>query len=211
MTIEAPTWPHTGVILAGGQSRRMGQPKEGVVLWDGRPMIAHIIDVLRAVCRRVVVVGECRGFVFPSSGDISQLSDVHPGQGPLAGIETMLASGLDDRYLIIACDQPLLTSSLLHLLTRRPAPVPRVFRAAPGQPLCPFPGVYPTGWLPAVQDALARDARSVCRLLVETSCMLIPLPSTERFRLQSLNTPDEVAACWSNMDMHDHRRRLCTH
>ena len=42
-------WNHTGAILAGGLSKRMGSPKEGVQLWDSRPMIEHVIETLEKV------------------------------------------------------------------------------------------------------------------------------------------------------------------
>ncbi len=187
-------WPHTGVILAGGQSRRMGRPKEGLPLPDGRPMIAQVIATLRAVCTRVLIVGECRGYAVTSQDDLLWLPDRHPGLGPLAGIETALASGLDDRYLIVACDQPLLTPALLRRLLG--AAVPRIclFDVGDTARWHPFPGVYPAEWLPAVAEALRSGDRSLQHLLACAEITRVRARPAERARLGSLNSPDDLAA-----------------
>jgi len=36
----------TGLVLAGGMGRRMGGVDKGLVLLDGRPMVAHVIERL---------------------------------------------------------------------------------------------------------------------------------------------------------------------
>jgi len=187
-------WPHTGAILAGGQSRRMGRPKEGVILWDGRPMIEHVIESLAALCRRVVIVGACHGLRVAPGLDISRLADRNPGQGPLAGIETLLASGLDTGYLVVACDQPLLTPHRLRPLLRDGDPaVPRFFRAQDGAELDPFPGYLPAAWLPMVRDALARDRRSVRALVRRTRVTWVSIPDVLRADLRSVDTPADLA------------------
>jgi len=184
----------TGAILAGGLSRRMGRPKEGVILWDGRPMIEHVVEALAALCRRVVIVGACSGCRVDPGCGIIHLADRSPGQGPLAGIETLLASGLDSGYLIVACDQPLLTPHRLRPLLRGgDAAVPRFFRARDGTELDPFPGYFPAAWLPMVRDALARDQRSVRALVRRTRVAWVSISDVLRGDLRSVNTPADLA------------------
>ena len=186
-----PTRPHTAAILAGGESRRMGRPKEGVLLPDGRPMIAHVIATLQSVCPRVVVVGACRGFRTPDG--VLHLPDLHPGAGPLAGLESLLASGLDDRYLLSGCDQPLLTPELLRRLAGCGAEEVCIFHTGDEEDFFPFPGVYPAGLLPLVRDALSAGRRSMKRLIEQAQVTRIPLTPSEVPLLRSINTPDELA------------------
>ena len=184
----------TAAILAGGLSRRMGRPKEGVILWDGRPMIEHVIEALAALCRRVVIVGACSGFRVDPGRGIIHLVDRSPGQGPLAGIETLLASGLDSGYLIVACDQPLLTPHRLRPLLQEGDPTaPRFFRAPDGTELDPLPGYFPAAWLPMVRDALARDQRSVRALVRRTRVAWVSISEVLRADLRSVNTPADLA------------------
>lgn len=188
--IDNMTCP-TAAILAGGESRRMGRPKEGVLLPAGRPMIAHIIAVLRSVCPRVVVVGACVGYQLPD--DIIHLHDLHPGAGPLAGLETLLASGLDDRYLLVGCDQPLLTPDLLRRLACRDADAVCLFHTGDPDNFFPFPGVYSAGLLPLVRESLQSGERSMKRLLARVAVTHVPLSPTEASRLRSINTPNDLA------------------
>lgn len=185
-------WPHTGAILAGGESRRMGRLKESVPLPDGRPMIAHILAVLGIVCRQVTIVGACRGYDIPA--EIRHLPDQHPGNGPLAGLETLFASQLDDRYLVVACDQPLLTPELLDRLIREGSDGVSLFHTGHPDDFFPFPGIYPIHLLPRVHEALAQGQRSMKRLLARVAVTQLTLTSDDALRLRSFNTPEDLAA-----------------
>jgi molybdopterin-guanine dinucleotide biosynthesis protein A len=171
----------------------MGRPKEGVVLSDGRRMIEHVIEPLRGVCRRVVIVGACRGYPIPAGTDLVHLNDSKPGGGPLAAIAMLLHSGLDpEGYLVVACDQPFLTSPLLRLLVEEQSPPPRFFRSEGGAPLDPFPGYLPIAWLPEVEGALQRGERSIRRLIQKTPASWVSLPDSARGCLKGINMPSDL-------------------
>lgn len=87
----------SGFILAGGQSKRMGQDK-ALMDWKGRTLLDHVTALLSSVAHPVRVVGR---------GD---LPDRLRGTGPLGGIETALSVSETDRILIVAVDYPLLTA-----------------------------------------------------------------------------------------------------
>lgn len=176
-----------GAILAGGQSRRMGAPKEGVLL-GGRPMIEHVLSALNSVCAQVVIVGECRGY---ENNRMPRLPDLRPGLGPLAGIEAVLRSGLGTGYLIAACDQPFLTPELLRRLLGE-AEEPKCFREEGGAGFHPFPCYFPASWLPRVEAALEAGKLSM-RGLLGTDHPTWPLVSTEEAALlRSMNRPEDL-------------------
>ena len=50
-------WSHPGAVLCGGRSRRMGVPKAGMLLPDGRSMLQQTRDILATFCERVVLLG----------------------------------------------------------------------------------------------------------------------------------------------------------
>jgi molybdopterin-guanine dinucleotide biosynthesis protein A len=170
----------------------MGTPKESIEIWNGRSMIEHVSTALAAVCQCVVIVGECRGFPIPSASEIGHLPDLHPGAGPLAGIEALLSSGLDSGYLVVACDQPLLTPSLLRRLVSGDPAQPCFFRSEHGG-LDPFPGYYPAAWLPRVEEAIQCGRLSVRRLIRESQGTWVPITPAEQVCLKSVNTPAELA------------------
>ena len=80
--------PASGVILAGGQSRRMGREKLSIEV-GGLPLIEHVNNALSGSCQEVLVVG---GGIVALEG-VRHVADERPGrQGPLAGIEAGLAA-----------------------------------------------------------------------------------------------------------------------
>lgn len=177
-----------GAILAGGQSRRMGAPKEGLRLADGRPMVEHVIATLAAVCTQVVIAGECRGY---ETDRITGLPDLRPGLGPLAGIEAVLSSGSGESYLIVACDQPFLTPELLNRLAGE-GEEPRCFREEGGAGFHPFPCYFPATWLPRVQEALEAGRLSMRGLLGENQPHWPVVTLEEAARLRSVNRPEDL-------------------
>lgn len=106
--------PRTDVcaaILCGGASRRMGVPKAGLLLPDGRSMIETIRDALEHLCEQVVLVGHPHGL-----RGHAVIEDEHRDGGPLAGIEALLRSGIAGRYLVLPCDMPSIEPGTLRRL-----------------------------------------------------------------------------------------------
>ncbi len=182
-----------GAVLAGGRSSRMGRPKEGVLLEDGRAMVEPVIGAMREAFGRVAVVGACTGFDCGAGQAIVRLQDLRPGQGPLAGLEALLASGLAAGYVVAACDQPLLTAALLGRLGEGAGERPRFFRTAE---VCldPLPGYFPAGMLGRVSAALV-DGRRAFRGVTQEACPeWLTLQDGEVPLLASVNSPGDLAA-----------------
>lgn len=94
-------WPHTVAILIGGQSTRMGSPKHVVTLPNGKTMLQSMLGFAeQTACKTVLVGGTIPGHKC--------ILDNRTLQGPVAGIEALLASGVDSEYLVVGCDMPLL-------------------------------------------------------------------------------------------------------
>ncbi len=192
--IDNLKWTHLGVILAGGQSKRMGEPKEGVLLWDGRSMMEHLIDVLSKSCREVLIVGEPKGVNIKLRKDIKIVPDHNPGSGPLGGLETILRSGLDSEYLVIACDQPLLTIELVQkLIKSTPSSNVRLFTSESFHTVNPFPGIYPSALLSHVQQSIQKGLTAMHEMIRSYSDVTwIPIDQNEKTFLQNINTPQDL-------------------
>jgi molybdopterin-guanine dinucleotide biosynthesis protein A len=100
----------SGAILAGGASRRMGRNK-AFLEWEGRPLIAVIVERLRLVVDEVIVVADDTA-CYAGFADRS-VPDVHPGVGTLGGIHAGLEAACHDLVLIVACDMPFLKRGVL--------------------------------------------------------------------------------------------------
>jgi molybdopterin-guanine dinucleotide biosynthesis protein A len=138
-------------ILAGGKSTRMGTDKAFVML-NGRTLLQHALDVVRAVTANVRIVGAASKF----QQFAPVVEDIFSGCGPLAGIHAALQSSASDLNLILAVDIPFVPADLLrYLLTQalgHPDAVAIVPRTGEGrQPLC---AVYRREFVNPAENAL---------------------------------------------------------
>ena len=178
-------WPHTGAVLVGGKSRRMGRPKDALRLADGRTMLETVAATLAEICRCVVVVGD-------ADTQLVQIADQRPGQGPLGGIEALLASGIDTEYLVCPCDVPLVTSRLLRRLTVRTRAPATVF--AVERELQPLPARICAAALEAVRTLLDGDQRAVARLLRSVETETVAIAPADAALLANVNRPEDYQA-----------------
>jgi molybdenum cofactor guanylyltransferase len=125
----------TGVILAGGQSRRMGQDKAFLPFGKGL-LIERVIEVVQQVTADVILITNTperyRRFGLP------MFSDVIAEAGSLGGIYTGLVSAKTPYSLCLGCDMPFVKPTFLRFLCRTAAEadvvIPR--NAEDFQPLC---------------------------------------------------------------------------
>ena len=103
-----------GYILAGGRSTRMGQDKATLLL-AGKPLAHHAGKKLRRVCMDVRILS--------ANKDLARYApivpDLHPGCGPIGGIETGLVHSAFDWNLFMPVDMPLLPTAFLYHWVRQ--------------------------------------------------------------------------------------------
>lgn len=100
----------TGVVLAGGSSRRFGGIDKARLPLGGRTLLARAVDTLTTVCGRCLVVGG------QARANAPTVPDRRPGAGPLGGIATALEAIATPHALVLATDLPFMTVALLHAL-----------------------------------------------------------------------------------------------
>ena len=184
-----------GVVLAGGASRRMGRDKAALEL-HGRPLLAWVVEVLRAAFEGVVVVGPPeRSALVPG---VQVIADAFPGQGPLGGIATALRHTNGGRVFIAACDMPFLRPALArYLATVAPGAAACVPRSDRGlEPLC---ACYGPACLPVAEALLAEGDLALSTLLARVDAYVVE-PDAWRTHdqagrsLVNVNTPLEWEA-----------------
>lgn len=96
------------VILAGGQSRRMGESKAKLKI-DGKRFLDRLAEELCGFGELLVSVDEPArhpDIAYPMVGD------VYPGCGPMAGLHAALSACRADALLALSCDLPLFERAL---------------------------------------------------------------------------------------------------
>jgi molybdopterin-guanine dinucleotide biosynthesis protein A len=101
-----------GYVLAGGRSSRMGRDKALLEL-AGKPLIEHAVTKLRRVCAEVHILAGAEGEHAGLARYAPLVHDLHPGCGPISGIEAALTHTTHDWNLILAVDVQFLPTALL--------------------------------------------------------------------------------------------------
>ncbi len=103
----------TGILLAGGQSRRMGTAK-AFIQWRGRSLFEHPLSALQEVCAEVLIVTKTPELYENCSARVCR--DDFPDAGPLGGIYTGLRTSQNSRVIVLACDMPYVRRNILDAL-----------------------------------------------------------------------------------------------
>ncbi|ANS76173.1 hypothetical protein AWM70_17595 [Paenibacillus yonginensis] len=102
-----------GVILAGGQSQRMGRNK-ALLQIGGRTVIGAIIEAMSPVCGQLVV-SSMQPDLYAFTG-LPVIPDSYEGAGPLAGIHAALDYSEQRWNLVCSCDHPFASRMLFEQL-----------------------------------------------------------------------------------------------
>lgn len=125
----------SGVILAGGVSRRLEKNK-ALERIGGKALIERVIDSLVPLTTEVLAVvaqpEQAAALRLPPS--VRVVSDRYPGGGSLGGIFTGLEASAEPWSLVVACDMPFLNRELLRHLIRESSDVDAVIPCLGGQP-----------------------------------------------------------------------------
>jgi molybdopterin-guanine dinucleotide biosynthesis protein A len=144
----------SGVILAGGASRRLERNK-ALERIGGQTLIERVIDSLLPLTTEVlVVVGEpeqATAFHLPPA--VRAVSDRYPGRGSLGGIFTGVDAAAERWSLVVACDMPFLNRDLLRYLMDETSGVDAVVPRLEGQPE-PLHALYSKACLAPMEQML---------------------------------------------------------
>ena len=103
----------TGVILAGGQGRRMGGVDKGLKRLRGRPMVAWVIERLAPQVDEILVNANQNAAAYAVFGYRVIADDIAGYAGPLAGLQRGLAEAKHDFVATVPCDSPFLPRDLI--------------------------------------------------------------------------------------------------
>lgn len=186
----------TGVILAGGASRRMGSNKALLKL-HGIPLIEQVYRILASLFRQVIIVTNSPGiYAFLPCPTVP---DIYPDAGAIAGLHAGMAASATERIFVAACDMPFLNPELIRMLCAYDPQAQAVVPMNGEGFFEPLHAVYAVSALDTARDLIEKGDRSILVLLKRIRTLMIPyrqvcaIPGAgESFR--NLNTPEEFRA-----------------
>ena len=170
------------IILAGGQSSRMGANK-ALIHYQGRPLIQYAVDLALSFTNDV--------FISASNHDLDHLgfqvvADILAVKAPLAGIHAGLKFSHTDWNLVLTCDMPNVTSELINkLLSVLDNRLRMVVPQHDGflEPLC---GFYHKEIIPQIERNFTTGKISLLDLPAKVPHMLVGMADTDTYGIASL-------------------------
>mgnify|MGYP005844403401 CR=1 FL=1 len=140
----------TGLILAGGKSRRMGVDKAFLEVGN-EAMIESVAAKLKTVFSEILICGGNRE--NGSRLGLRVVSDIVEGGGPLSGIHAGLIQGKYQKCFVTACDMPFVNARLAEFMVKQ-AEGYDIAVPCHGSYLQPLFAVYDKSCLPAISETL---------------------------------------------------------
>ncbi len=184
-------------ILTGGASRRMGRPK-ALLDVGGMTLIERVAEVVRPLVGEVVLLGSPPFDIPASLSPLEILEDIHPGIGPMGGLEALLHANRGDKSLLMACDMPYLDPAILLRLAAEDGEYDAAVCETPdesdptGSRLHPCCGAYLRSSLPEVQVAIRSGRFSMVRLCRKMHTRRIRLEAEEVRWVANWNSPSDL-------------------
>jgi len=183
----------TGVILAGGKSRRMGRPKLFIDV-GGIPMFERVYRVCDALFTEIIIVAnDSEPF---RRYDASVLPDIVPGKGPLGAIYTGLAHASQDHCFCVAADMPFLNMRLIsHMIERRVEGDVIIPKTPDGHH--PLHAIYAKSCRKPIETLLSRGDLKIVDFFPEVTVIYVPEGEIRRYdpllrSLINVNTEDDL-------------------
>ena len=172
----------TGVILAGGNSSRMGTDK-GILNLNGKKIVQYVIEALEPVVDDIIIIANNEHY---SDLGFPVYKDAIKDCGPLGGIYTALLKISNPKAIILSCDIPFVSSVFLSDIIRQSEGYDTAVPVHDGkfEPLC---SVYSKNCINAFKTALDKKIFKLTDAIALVNAKKIVLPSTKEIESNFIN------------------------
>ena len=181
-----------GLVLAGGQSRRMGRDK-ALLDRGGQSQLAFAVELLADCVGRAFVSTRADQAGESERGQFEQIVDRYDELGPLAGILSAMEEHPDVDWLVVACDLPNVDDATIRgLLDQRSGMQPFTaytssYDGLP-EPLC---AIYGRDSRPIIAALVEEGLKCPRKMLIRSDTELLEQPHPAA--LDNVNTPEDLA------------------
>ena len=180
----------TGIILTGGQSKRMGSDKALLQL-DGKTLLKHAVDLCSGLCDELLISSNNPTHQI---GNFRRIDDEIENCGPIGGIYSCLKRSANDWNFVLSVDAPFVQPDFIQFLNSRTGHFDAVVPLHNGkkEPLIAF---YHKNALPQIEAQIKAENYKLHFLLQELTTNFVDaaewlLKYPELFR--NLNAPGDL-------------------
>ena len=141
----------TAIILAGGQSSRLG-PNKAFADVANKTIFERVFDVLQKLFPEIIIIAN-NPVLFRSSG-LKTYKDIIPNKGPLGGILTGLSVSTTKNNFVVSCDLPFLNEKIISFLYSQFTGCNLLIPCWQGQ-LMPLHGFYSKNCLTVIENQIS--------------------------------------------------------
>ena len=191
----------TGVLLAGGNSSRMGRNKALMTL-AGHRLVDRALAVLRGLFDDLLMVTNSPD-LYADLG-VRMVPDLVAGKGALGGIHSAIHHAATPHCLVVACDMPFLNANVLRYLVEQREGHDVVVPTVHGRPQ-PLHAVYGKACLQPIAKRLETDRLHVVGFFPDVRVREVTAEELAGFdpeglSFRNLNTPEEFAEAARRLD-----------
>jgi molybdenum cofactor guanylyltransferase len=193
-----------GLVLAGGQSRRMNQDK-ATLTYHGESQIVVASKILKKYCDKVFLSTRRDQADLPEFKNFLQIWDENDlsGIGPLGGILSAMRQYPKAAWLVLACDLPFIKEETLdHLLANRnPEKTATVYKSAHDglpEPLC---AIYEPSAAERFEGFHKNQIHCPRKILQQSDVEYLTL--TDKRALDNINTPEDYQEAKESLSRND--------
>lgn len=159
----------TGIILAGGKSKRMGTDK-GLMDWNGKPMVTYAIDALDRYCNKILMSTTNNNYkIF----NLDLIPDSVPDLGPIGGLLTCINYSDTHTCICLPCDLPNIHHKIIEFLLNEYDGKSCIVPLSPlPEPLC---AIYPRNVLSVIENLIERKDFSLLNIFKNFTTKFIDL------------------------------------
>ena len=191
MSSRRAATPVYGLVLAGGESRRMGRDKAKLRRGEDS-QLSYVVNLLEAQLERVFVSTRSEQSDDSERSRFAQIVDRFSDMGPVAGILSAMAEYPDVDWLVVACDLPNIDEATIsYLLEHRSADKPFTAFSSTHDGLPePLSAVYASNSADIVRAFVDEGIHCPRKILIRSDSHLLTQPNPRS--LDNVNTLDDL-------------------
>lgn len=182
--------PTYGLILTGGKSQRMGEPK-ALIRYKGKAHAAYMHDVLSQYCDKVFLSAQSGQWKGTELENFASIQDKFESSGPIVGLLSAFTEHPEVNWIMVACDlihfnEKTVEKLLANFQESAAATAYKNSEKGFPEPLCTL---YTPKAMELFSEAMKNEQRCPVRVLKNAEVTLID--QEEGINLANINTPEE--------------------